>query len=106
MRRSIKPVASIFGTIPSRALSKLQTPAQKIDTLKQRKSKLKSKLLDLLIDGKSSLVIKNIKQWNSKFPEVPITGDDINFKVAYARIIRKNQKIAREKAMLKMEKQK
>ena len=104
MRRSIKPVASVFGTIPSRALSKLQTPAQKIDTLKQRKSKLKSKLLDLLIEGKSALVIKNIKQWNSKFPEVPITGDDINFKVAYARIIRKNQKIAREKAMLKMEK--
>ena len=104
MRRSIKPVASVFGTIPSRALSKLQTPAQKIDTLKQRKSKLKSKLLDLLIDGKSALVIKNIKQWNSKFPEVPITGDDINFKVAYARIARKNQKIAREKSMLKMEK--
>ena len=104
MRRSIKPVASVFGTIPSRALSKLQTPAQKIDTLKQRKSKLKSKLLDLLIEGKSALVIKNIKQWNSKFPEVPITGDDINFKVAYARIARKNQKIAREKSMLKMEK--
>ena len=106
MRRSIKPVASIFGTIPSRALSKLQTPVQKIETLKQRKSKIKSKLLDLLIEGKSDLVIKNIKQWNSKFPEVPITGDDINYGVAYKRIIEKRKKVYKEESMLKMEKQK
>ena len=106
MRRSIKPVASIFGTVPSRALSKLQTPAQKIETLKQRKSKLKSRLLDLLIEGKSDLVIKNIKQWNSKFPEVPITGDDINYRVAYKRIIEKRKRVSKEEYMLKMEKQK
>ena len=106
IRRSVKPIASIFGTIPSRGLSKLQTPTQRIETLKQRKSKIKSKLLDLLIEGKSDLVIKNIKQWNSKFPEVPITGDDINYGVAYDRIIRKRTKIYQEKAMLRMEKNK
>ena len=57
----------------------------------------------MLIDGKSDLVIKNIKQWNSKFPEVPITGDDINFKSAYKRIIEKRKRISREEYMLRME---
>jgi len=103
LRRSLKPIAPIFGTIPSRAMSGLQTPKQRLEGLKQRKSKLKIKLLDKLIKGDTDLVIKDIKQWNSKFPEAPITGYDINFQAAYERIIRKNSRVAEEEAMLKAE---
>ena len=104
LRRSIKPVAPIFGTVPSRLLSGLQTPEQKLENLKRRKSRLvNDRLLDKLIEGKSDLVIKDIKQWNQKFPEVPITGYDVNFQKAYERVIRKNTRKLKEEAAIRME---
>jgi len=104
MRRSLTEFAPIFGSVPSRAISKYRTPAQRIDKLSQRKSRLTSKLLDMMIAGKYDLVNSNVKQWNSKFPEAPITPVDVNFKKAMRRVLRKNKMIEREESLLRMEK--
>ena len=104
MRRSLTEFAPLFGSVPSRAIRKYQTPAQRIDKLNQRKSRLTSKLLDMMIAGKYDLVNSNVKQWNSKFPEAPITPTDVNFKKALKRVLRKNRMIEREELLLRREK--
>tara|TARA_A100001515_G_scaffold91412_1_gene72868 strand:- start:881 stop:4369 length:3489 start_codon:yes stop_codon:yes gene_type:complete len=103
LRRSLKPIAPIFGSVPSRLISKLQTPQQKIETIKQRRSRIVSDQIDLLLDGRSSEAISNIREWNQKFPEFIITGDDINFQRGYQKIIQKALRVRTEEAGLEME---
>ena len=105
LRRSLKPIAPIFGSVPSRLISKLQTPQQKIDTINQRKSRVVSNQIELLLDGKSNQVIANIREWNKKFPEFIITGDDINFQKGYQKIAQKASRVRAEEAKLRMENQ-
>jgi len=104
IRRSFKPVAKIFGSVPSRLISKLQTPQQKIETMKQRRSKVVSNLLDMLLDKKTEEVIDSIKDWNKKFPKFPITGEHVNFAKGYKKIIQKASRVQRETSRLRMEK--
>jgi len=102
LRRSLKPIAPIFGSVPSRLISKLQTPQQKIETLKQRRSRVVSSQIELLLEGKQNEVVNNIKEWNKKFPEFAITGNDINFQKGYQKIIQKALKVRTEEAKLRM----
>jgi hypothetical protein len=104
MRRSLTEFAPLFGSVPSRAIRKYQTPAQRLDKLDQRKSRLTSKLLDMMIAGKYDLVNSNVNQWNEKFPQSPITPADVNMRKALRKVLRKNKMIDREESLLRMEK--
>jgi hypothetical protein len=97
LRRGTRAATPILGSVLGRRVARaIETPQQRIEIEKQRRGRVKSKILDLLIEGKKELAVKNIKQWNSRFPEQAFNGQDINFGVLYTRILQKRKKIARE----------
>jgi len=102
IRRSLRDSTPIFGTVLGKKLARVvETPQQKVDLLNSRKSKLKSKVLDLMIEGKSELAIKNVEQWNKKYPEFAFAPKDINFDTLYRRVLNKRKKIQTEEEMLR-----
>ena len=101
IRRSLRDSTPIFGTVLGKKIARgVETPSQRIDLLKSRKSKIKSKILDLMIEGKSELANKNVEQWNKKYPEFAFKPKDINFDTLYQRVLNKRKKIQTSQFLL------
>ena len=104
LRRGARAATPVLGSVLGRKVARaIETPQQKLDILKQRKGRVRSKILDLIIEGKKELALKNIKQWNSRFPEQAINPQDINFSVLYNRVLQKRRRIAREEISIGVE---
>tara|TARA_R100000734_G_C3318500_1_gene112721 strand:+ start:1272 stop:4940 length:3669 start_codon:yes stop_codon:yes gene_type:complete len=100
-RRALHKAAPMFGSFPKRISERfIATEGQKRDAEKARKSRVKARILDLMIDGKTENALKNLNQWNKSFPRNPLTYDDISAKSIYRKVLNKQIRINQENIKL------
>ena len=101
-RKALYKASPILGSLPKRAAERLvATEQQKRDAEQTRKGKLRSKIIDLMMEGKGDLAIKKVKQWNKIHPYNAFTYDSIGYKAIYRRALEKNMKKIKENLPLR-----
>ena len=76
-RRSARYFSPLFGSVGRRALTNLETPKQRADYIRARLGPIKKEIFDSMLAGDEVTVDRIINNFNSSFPERPITYDDI-----------------------------
>jgi len=76
-RRSIKYGAPMLGSVGRRFAQRAETPKQRQDYIRTRLGAVKKEIFDLMLKEDYAMVERIIRNFNSSFPERPITGDDI-----------------------------
>ena len=96
-RRALYKASPIFGSLPRRVAERyVATEQQKRDSEKTKKGRVKSKILDLMMEGKRDLARKKILQWNENHPRNTLGFDDIGYKAIYSKAIAKRRRILNE----------
>ena len=76
-RRSIKYGAPFLGSVGRRFAQRAETPKQRQDYIRTRLGAVKREIFDLMLKEDYAMIERIIRNFNSSFPERPITGDDI-----------------------------
>ena len=96
-RRALYKASPIFGSLPRRVAERyVATEQQKRDSEKTKKGRVKSKILDLMMEGKRDLARKKILQWNENHPRNTLGFDDIGYKAIYSKAIAMRRRILNE----------
>ena len=96
-RKAFYKASPIFGSLPKRVAERyVATEQQKRDSEKTRKGNLRTKIIDLMLEGKGELAKKKIMQWNKIHPYNPFTYDNVGHKAVYRRALQKRMKKIKE----------
>ncbi len=94
-KRSAKYLAPLLGTVPRRIATRFETPGQRETYRKYRRGIIKSRILDLLQEGKSMQAYKMIDAWNRANPNDAFYIEDIGIDAQFERAKRKAEKRAK-----------
>jgi len=91
IKRSIKDFAPVAGGFARQLAKRAETPGQKEKRFSVRKGRVRSKVFEMMLEGKNEQAYKTIQNWNESTPSNPFVGDDINFSEIYQYIARKHK---------------
>jgi hypothetical protein len=93
-KRSIKYLAPLLGTVPRRVATRFETPGQRETYRKYRRGLIKSRILDLMQEGKSKQAYRMIDAWNRSNPSDAFYIEDVGIDAQFERAKRKAEKRA------------
>ena len=92
LRRGVKNVAPMFGSVARRVLERFETEGQRTNYVKFRLGRTRARILDAMIEGDTNLANRLIRSWNSSFPDRILTYDDIGPEAINQRLMNKYKK--------------
>jgi hypothetical protein len=81
----------IFGGVPKQISKRLETKGLKEGRISAEKGRTRTKVFDLMLEGKDKQAYKLINNWNKNRPTNPLTYDDIDFIALYKYVVGKEK---------------
>ena len=93
--RMPKYIAPILGTAPKRLAVRIEkeyAKGQRQSYLEFRKGKIKSRIMDHIINGNSEMASRLIRKWNTSYPQEAIMYDDVGIDAIRKKLQRDYEK--------------